>query len=67
MSPVPLPSPLVQIVLGAFIASVANLGVKLQPDTFFLLSRRDRLAHRFHRGFRDSCPWADPQAIDAHS
>src|SRR6266446_8678901 len=37
MSPVALPLPLVQIVLGAFIASMANLGVKLKPDIFFLL------------------------------
>jgi CPA1 family monovalent cation:H+ antiporter len=37
ISPVALPLPLVQIALGAFIAAVANLGVKLQPDTFFLL------------------------------
>ena len=37
MSPVPLPLPLVQIALGAFIASMANLGVKLRPDIFFLL------------------------------
>jgi Na+/H+ antiporter len=37
MSPVPLPLPLVQIALGAFIASMANLGVKLKPDIFFLL------------------------------
>ena len=37
MSPVALPLPLVQVALGAFIAAVANLGVKLQPDTFFLL------------------------------
>jgi Na+/H+ antiporter len=37
MSPVALPLPLVQITLGAFIASVANLGVKLKPDIFFLL------------------------------
>jgi len=37
MSPVALPRPLVQIALGAFIASVANLGVKLKPDIFFLL------------------------------
>src|SRR3981081_3554696 len=37
MSPVALPPPLVQIALGAFIASVANLGVKLKPDIFFLL------------------------------
>jgi CPA1 family monovalent cation:H+ antiporter len=37
MSPVALPLPLVQIALGAFIAAVANLGVKLQPDPFFLL------------------------------
>jgi monovalent cation/hydrogen antiporter len=32
-----LPLPLVQIALGAAIASVANLGVELQPDIFFLL------------------------------
>jgi CPA1 family monovalent cation:H+ antiporter len=37
LSPVPLPLPLVQIALGAFIASMANLGVKLRPDIFFLL------------------------------
>jgi len=37
ISPVPLPLPLVQIALGAFIASMANLGVKLRPDIFFLL------------------------------
>src|SRR3981081_2021669 len=37
MSPVALPPPLVQIALGAFIASVANLGVKRKPDIFFLL------------------------------
>ncbi|MEA2919540.1 MAG: monovalent cation/hydrogen antiporter [Bradyrhizobium sp.] len=37
MSPVALPLPLVQIALGAIIASVANLGVKLEPDIFFLL------------------------------
>lgn len=37
MSPVPLPLPLVQIALGAVIASVANLGVELKPDIFFLL------------------------------
>jgi monovalent cation/hydrogen antiporter len=36
MSPVPLPLPLVQIALGS-IASVANLGVALKPDIFFLL------------------------------
>jgi monovalent cation/hydrogen antiporter len=35
MSPVPLP--LVQIALGSIIASVANLGVALKPDIFFLL------------------------------
>src|SRR6202049_276663 len=35
MSPVPLP--LVQIALGTIIASVANLGVALKPDIFFLL------------------------------
>ncbi|UPK07125.1 Na+/H+ antiporter [Bradyrhizobium sp. 170] len=37
MSPMALPPPLVQIALGAFIASVANFGVKLRPDIFFLL------------------------------
>jgi monovalent cation/hydrogen antiporter len=37
MSPLPLPLPLVQIALGSIIASVANLGVALQPDIFFLL------------------------------
>jgi hypothetical protein len=37
MSPVPLPLPLVQIALGALIAWVANFGVALQPDVFFLL------------------------------
>jgi hypothetical protein len=35
--PVPLPLPLVQIALGSIIASVANLGVALKPDIFFLL------------------------------
>jgi CPA1 family monovalent cation:H+ antiporter len=37
MSPVPVPLQLVQIALGALIASVANLGVKLEPHIFFLL------------------------------
>ena len=37
ISPFALPLPLFQIVLGACIASVANLGVQLQPDIFFLL------------------------------
>ena len=37
MSPIALPPPLVQIALGAFIAAVANLGVELKPDIFFLL------------------------------
>jgi monovalent cation/hydrogen antiporter len=37
MSPMPLPLPLVQIALGSIIASVANLGVALKPDIFFLL------------------------------
>ena len=37
MSPVPLPLPLVQIALGTVIASVANIGVSLKPDIFFLL------------------------------
>lgn len=37
MLPVPLPLPLVQIALGAVIASVANHGVTLDPEIFFLL------------------------------
>lgn len=37
MSPIPFPLPLVQIVLGAVIASIANLRVELRPDIFFLL------------------------------
>lgn len=37
MSPIALPLPLFQIALGAGVASVANLGVNLQPDIFFLL------------------------------
>jgi monovalent cation/hydrogen antiporter len=37
MFPLLLPLPLVQIGCGAAIASVANLGVELQPDIFFLL------------------------------
>ncbi|MFP5404795.1 MAG: Na+/H+ antiporter [Gammaproteobacteria bacterium] len=37
LAPLPLPLPLVQIALGAAIASVASLGVTLQPDIFFLL------------------------------
>lgn len=37
VSPVALPIPLVQIALGAAIASTANLGVELRPDIFFLL------------------------------
>lgn len=32
-----VPAPLVQIALGAFIASVADLGVRLDPEVFFLL------------------------------
>ncbi len=35
--PFPAPIPLVQIALGALIASVADLGVRLDPDVFFLL------------------------------
>lgn len=35
--PVAVPAPLVQIVLGALIASVADLGVRLDPEVFFLL------------------------------
>jgi Na+/H+ antiporter len=37
MSRLRLPRPLVQIALGATIASVADLGVELKPDIFFLL------------------------------
>lgn len=37
MSPIALPLPLVQIAIGALIASVADLGVELRPDIFFLL------------------------------
>jgi hypothetical protein len=40
MSPVLLPLPLVEIALGAAIASVADLGVELKPDIFFLLFLR---------------------------
>jgi len=35
--PFSVPIPHVQIALGAFVASVANLGVQLNPDVFFLL------------------------------
>ncbi len=35
--PVAIPLPLVQIVIGALIAVVADLGVKLEPEVFFLL------------------------------
>jgi CPA1 family monovalent cation:H+ antiporter len=37
MSPIPLPLPLVQIVLGALIAYVTGFHVQLDPDVFFLL------------------------------
>jgi Na+/H+ antiporter len=37
LSPIPVPPPLVQIALGVVIASVADLGVNLDPDLFFLL------------------------------
>jgi CPA1 family monovalent cation:H+ antiporter len=37
LSPVPLPLPIVQIALGAVIASVGDFGVELDPDIFFLL------------------------------
>ncbi len=36
-SPLALPLPLVQIALGALIASIAGLGVELRSDIFFLL------------------------------
>ncbi len=35
--PIPVPLPLVQIALGFAIAAVADLGVELKPDIFFLL------------------------------
>ncbi|ADH91358.1 Na+/H+ antiporter [Ancylobacter novellus DSM 506] len=35
--PLPVPLPLVQIVLGVLIAAVADLGVELKPEIFFLL------------------------------
>lgn len=37
MSPISLPLPLVQIAVGVLIAAVADLGVQLRPDIFFLL------------------------------
>ncbi|HET8701207.1 MAG TPA: Na+/H+ antiporter [Nitrococcus sp.] len=37
MLPIGIPMPLVQIALGAAIAAVANLGVRLDPEIFFLL------------------------------
>src|SRR6202011_3562615 len=37
MSPVPLPLPLVQIALGGVLPPLANPGVALNPDIFFLL------------------------------
>ncbi|RZN35976.1 Na+/H+ antiporter [Bradyrhizobium sp. Leo121] len=37
MLPISLPLPLVQIVIGVLIAAVADLGVQLKPDIFFLL------------------------------
>jgi len=37
LSPVPVPLPLVQILLGAVIASSAHFGVGLDPEIFFLL------------------------------
>lgn len=37
ISPVPAPLPLIQIALGALIAAVADLGVTLKPEIFFLL------------------------------
>ena len=35
--PIALPLPLVQIVLGAAVAAIADVGVTLEPDIFFLL------------------------------
>jgi CPA1 family monovalent cation:H+ antiporter len=37
LSPIAIPLPLVQIALGAAIASVTGSGVELEPDLFFLL------------------------------
>lgn len=37
MSPMPLPLPLVQIALGAVIASMLDFRIELDPDIFFLL------------------------------
>lgn len=37
LSPVPIPVPLVQIALGAFVAAFGNVGVVLEPHIFFLL------------------------------
>ncbi|WP_414463598.1 Na+/H+ antiporter [Hyphomicrobium sp. DY-1] len=37
LSPIPLPLPIVQIALGAGIASVASQGIELKPEVFFLL------------------------------
>ena len=37
MLPLPVPVPLVQIGLGVFVAAVANLGVRLDPELFFVL------------------------------
>ena len=37
LSPVPVPVPLVQIALGAFVATFGNVGVVLEPHIFFLL------------------------------
>lgn len=37
IAPIPLPLPLVQIALGALVAAVANVGVELRPEVFFLL------------------------------
>ncbi|MCW5626933.1 MAG: sodium:proton antiporter, partial [Burkholderiales bacterium] len=37
MLPIPVPTPLVQIGLGAVIAAFSNRGVRLDPDLFFLL------------------------------
>jgi CPA1 family monovalent cation:H+ antiporter len=37
LSPIPVPQPIVQIALGAAITAVADLGVTLNPELFFLL------------------------------
>ncbi len=47
--PIPVPPPLVQIAFGAFLAAVADLGVRLDPEVFFVLFLPPLL---FHDGWR---------------